>query len=155
MTSLRGGRVDDDGPALLSGIHRALDRAIDHGHEDRRPEPIPEVPVDLARHPRAPELIGTRRAQRHDHPRRRARFGPQHEEPGCPWRTWPRVSPTSFVPRSKSTTEPSALKVSVAVMQVVMPGSVESIAVSSVQSMKAPLGSRNLVSGAPTVRRRE
>src|SRR5579862_4453298 len=42
-----------------------------------------------------------------------------------------------------STVEPSTPNVSVAVMQVVMPGSVESIAVSSVQSMKAPFGSRN------------
>ena len=57
--------------------------------------------------------------------------------------TCPRVSPTSFVPRSSSTTVPSALNVSVAVMQVVMPGSVESIAVSSVQSMNAPFASRN------------
>ena len=38
---------------------------------------------------------------------------------------------------------PSALKVSVAVIQVVMPGKVESIAVSSVQSMNAPLDRRN------------
>ena len=57
--------------------------------------------------------------------------------------TWPRVSPTSLVPRSINTTEPSALKVSVAMMQVVMPAKVLSIAVSRVQSMKAPLGSNN------------
>ena len=38
---------------------------------------------------------------------------------------------------------PSALNVSVAVMQVVMPGSVESIAVSSVQSINAPFDRRN------------
>ena len=37
---------------------------------------------------------------------------------------------------------PSALKVSVAVIHVVMPGRVESIAVSSVQSMNAPFGRR-------------
>jgi hypothetical protein len=48
-----------------------------------------------------------------------------------------------LVPRSINTTEPSALKVSVAMMQVVMPANVLSIAVSSVQSMKAPLGSNN------------
>src|SRR6185437_7018919 len=56
--------------------------------------------------------------------------------------TSPRVSPTSFVPRSRSTTVPSALNVSVAVMHVVIPGSVESIAVSSVQSMNAPFARR-------------
>src|SRR6185437_9579292 len=38
---------------------------------------------------------------------------------------------------------PSAPKVSVAVTHVVIPGRVESIAVSSVQSMKAPLGKRS------------
>src|ERR1700688_1276660 len=61
----------------------------------------------------------------------------------APWVTPPRVSPTSFVPRSRRTVEPSALKVSVAVMHVVIPGNVESSAVSRVQSMKAPFGSKS------------
>ena len=61
----------------------------------------------------------------------------------APCCTSPRVSPTNFVPRSNSTTLPSLLNVSVAVIQVVIPGSVESIAVSSVQSMNAPLDRRN------------
>ena len=65
----------------------------------------------------------------------------------APCATPPRVSPTSFVPRSIKTAEPSALKVSVAVMQVVIPGRVESIAVSRVQSMKAPLGNKSLCVG--------
>jgi len=58
-------------------------------------------------------------------------------EPCC---TWPRVSPTSLVPRSNSTTSPSTPKVSVAMTHVVMPGNVESMAVSNVQSRNAPLG---------------
>src|SRR5271168_2200546 len=65
----------------------------------------------------------------------------------APCETPPRVSPTSLVPRSISTVEPSALKVSVAVMQVVIPGNVESRAVSKVQSMKAPFGSNSLCVG--------
>ena len=65
----------------------------------------------------------------------------------CPCCTCPRVSPTSLVPRSSSTTLPSAPKVSAATMHVVMPGSVESIAVSSVQSMNAPRGRRKRVVG--------
>src|SRR3984957_15841756 len=60
---------------------------------------------------------------------------------GAPWATSPRVSPTSLVPRSKSTTLPSAPKVSVAVTQVVIPGSAELTAVSNVQSINAPFGS--------------
>jgi hypothetical protein len=52
-----------------------------------------------------------------------------------------------LVPRSNKTTLPSTPKVSVAVMQVVMPGSVESIAVSNVQSMNAPLGSSSRIVG--------
>ncbi len=62
--------------------------------------------------------------------------------------TWPRVSPISFDPRSSNTTFPSTPKVSVAVMQVVMPGSEESIAVSRVQSMKAPLASSSCCVGS-------
>ena len=58
-----------------------------------------------------------------------------------PWRTSERVSPTRLVPRSRSTTVPSALKTSSASTQVVIPGRVESIAVSSVQSAKDPFGS--------------
>src|SRR5271168_443751 len=65
----------------------------------------------------------------------------------APCETPPRVSPTSLVPRSISTVEPSALNVSVAVMQVVIPGNVESRAVSKVQSMKAPFGSNSLCVG--------
>ena len=94
--------------------------------------------------PDAAELIGPGRTQGHHDTRRRARLGPQDEDAGTsPARPGRGSRPTSFVPRSSSTTLPSALNVSVAVMQVVMPGSVESIAVSSVQSMKAPLASRN------------
>jgi hypothetical protein len=48
--------------------------------------------------------------------------------------------------------EPSALKVSVAVMHVVIPGNVESRAVSSVQSMKAPFGSKSLCVGSTCAR---
>src|SRR5208283_5850379 len=51
-----------------------------------------------------------------------------------------RVSPNRVVPRSTSTTDPSALYVSAAVTQVTSPGSVESIAVISVASIVAPLG---------------
>ena len=68
-------------------------------------------------------------------PRSTARIGAMR-----PVAPLPRVSPTSLVPRSISTTLPSTPKVSVAVMQVVIPGRDESMAVSSVQSMKAPLG---------------
>src|SRR5882672_5543266 len=59
---------------------------------------------------------------------------------GLSWVTSPRVSPTSLEPRSKRTILPSAPKVSVAVTQVVMPGSAELIAVSKVQSINAPFG---------------
>src|SRR5271168_448818 len=70
----------------------------------------------------------------------------------APCETPPRVSPTSLVPRSISTVEPSALKVSVAVMQVVIPGNVESRAVSRVQSIKAPFGSNSLCVGSTCAR---
>ena len=60
-----------------------------------------------------------------------------------PCATWPRVSPTNLLPRSSSTTLPSAPKISKAVTQVVMPGSSELMAVSSVQSKKLPFGIMN------------
>src|SRR5580704_16311168 len=73
----------------------------------------------------------------------------------APGATAPRVSPTSFVPRSRSTVEPSALKVSVAVMHVVIPGNVESRAVSKVQLMKAPFGSNSRCVGSTCARTAE
>src|SRR6266478_3382462 len=67
---------------------------------------------------------------------------------GLPWVTSPRVSPTNLEPRSKRTMLPSAPKVSVAVTQVVIPGSAELIAVSKVQSINAPFGSINRCVGS-------
>ncbi len=69
-----------------------------------------------------------------------------------PWRTSPRVCPISSVPRGSNTTVPSALKVSVEVMQRVISGSVESIAVSRVQSMNVPLASSSRSCGSKCAR---
>ena len=92
-------------PLVVLGVHRPLHRTVDDGDQNRRAEAIPEVPVDLAGKPRAPELIGSRRAQAA--PRRRSacalpsrarRSGPSLAAPGrgsrrrasCPARGAPR-----------------------------------------------------------------
>ena len=102
--------------------------------------------------PERPSSSAPGECKRHDHARGRARFGPQHKNAALPCCTWPRVSPMSLVPRSSKTTFPSTPKVSVAVMQVVIPGRVESMAVSSVQSMKAPFGSNRRCAGRTCAR---
>ena len=111
------------------------------------------MPVDGAGQAAAPQFIGAGRGQRHHDARRRARFGPEDKEPRLALAaTSPRVSPTNLEPRSKSTMLPSAPKVSVAVTQVVMPGSAELIAVSKVQSIKAPFGSMKRCVGSTRAR---
>ena len=146
---LRGRGIYDDRAAAALRLHRRLHRAIDDGDQDRRAKALQEMPIDLPGQPRAAELIGPGRGQGHDDAGRRARLGPEHEDPRRALLRPRRGSRRrACVPRSRSTTLPSALKVSVAVMQVVMPGSVESIAVSSVQSMKAPFGNRKRCVGS-------
>ena len=79
--------------------------------QDRRAEALPEVPV------RPRPAVPSARARRCP-ARRAATTTPvgvrasvhSTKTRAAPCRTWPRVSPTSFVPRSSSTTVPSALK---------------------------------------------
>jgi len=87
------------------------------------------------------------RVQRHQHAGRSTRLASTARTPRLPLQHLSVFSPPASS-RSSNTTLPSAPKVSAAVMQVVMPGSVESIAVSKVQSMNAPLGSKSVRSAA-------
>ena len=124
----------------MAGLHRCLNTAVDHGDQNRRAKALPKMTIDGTRKTGATQLVGSRGCQRHnDAGGVRASFHSTktRAEPCC---TVPRVSPTSLVPRSNNTTSPSTPKVSVASTQVVMPGKVESIAVSKVQSRNAPLG---------------
>ena len=133
-------------PSAVRGLHGRLDGPVDGRDQHGGAEALPEVAVYLAGQPGAPQLIGAGRGQRHDHAGGRTRLGPQHEYARLPLLHLAAVSPTNLVPRSSSTTLPSTPKVSVAVMQVVIPGSVESMAVSKVQSMNAPWAAASAVS---------
>ena len=134
------------------GLHGRLHGTVDDRDQHRGAKALPEMTVDLARQARAAQFVRARRSQRHDDARRRAGLGPQHEDSRRALLHLAAGLADQLGAALQQHDLPSTPKVSVAVTQVVMPGSVESMAVSRVQSMNAPLGSSSRCVGSTWAR---
>jgi len=117
-------RGSSDGPGRARGdcaLHRPLDDPRD---QNRRPtKRLEEMPIDFAGSSgvgRATSVL----VRIQGRSRRRVRGWSTNQRARAPYAPSPRVRPTTLAPRSLSTVLPSTPKVSVAGMQVVMPGRV-------------------------------